>query len=231
MSILSDADLHRLVRFNKRKWQQKREILIENGSVDFFTPMGYDLRVGGFYKTLVAKPNIRPIEKDAVIQPGDIALVSTYEMIRMPKNGLISALIVSKVSIVAKGLSNVSTKVDPGWQGCELLIPVQNFSKNPIKLEYGEPFCTIVFMRNMSPSQKQYDSSGGKTKFIKLLAETRRKSFLKEILLESIPLLTIGIALLIPHLTEIKVTDAVIVGATISPFIKYFTQKITSKEK
>ena len=231
MSILSDTDLKKVVRFDENQWQEQENILIKHGEDDYFTAMGYDLRVGGFYKTLVEKPNLRPIEKDAIIKPGEIALVGTYEILRMPKDGSISALILSKVSIVAKGLSNISTKVDPGWQDGELLIPIQNFSKNEIRLHYKQPFCTIVFLSNISPSKEQYKPGQSRTKFVKLLAETRRRTLFKKVLIESTPVWVIILAFGIGwYFPQVSPNVAALTGAVISPFIKYMIEVIFEQE-
>ncbi|ALF53668.1 hypothetical protein ACX27_13790 [Nostoc piscinale CENA21] len=147
MSILTDTDLKKILCYDEAQWNDTKTLLIQDGSDDCITPMGYDLRVGGFYKTFIAKPNLDVLSegKSIAIKPGDIALIGTYEKLRMPKDGSISALILSRVSQVSRGLSNISTKVDPGWAEGELLIPIQIiFSRDVIKLNYTR-FCTIVF--------------------------------------------------------------------------------------
>lgn len=185
MSILSYTDLNKIVRFDEEQWREEGDILIKNGSDKCFTPMSYDLRVGGFYRTLIKPPHLvylknKPeCKRKVIIKPGDIALIGTFEEIKMPKNGAISALIVSKVSQVSRGLSNVSTKVDPGWSDGQLLIPIQNISKDTIELSYQDKFCTIIFINNQSYSDKIYSSSSRDT-VVNLFAQTQRDSFRKE---------------------------------------------------
>jgi deoxycytidine triphosphate deaminase len=195
MSVLTDTDLRRIVCFDEAQLNEDKILLIENGAEDCFTPMGYDLRVGGFYKTFIAKPNLVSLNEnqEVEIKPGDIALIGTFEKLKMPKNGSISALILSKVSQVSKGLSNISTKVDPGWAEGELLIPVQNFSRDTIKLKYKDQLCTIVFFKNESDATP-YNSGSSREKFFKLLAQTRRDSLKREILVGAISVLVVGIA-------------------------------------
>ncbi len=178
MSILSDTDLKQIVCFNENEFNEIHNILINNGSKDCFTPMGYDLRVGNYYKTLIGKPNLVYLKNEekqkVIIKPGDVALIATLEQIKMPQNGKISGLILSKVSQVSKGISNVSTKVDPGWSEGELLIPIQNFSKDTIELDYEEKICTIIFITNQSGASDLYDYGLTREKFFKLMAQTKR---------------------------------------------------------
>lgn len=185
MSILSDTNLEECVCFYENEWQKEEDILIKNGSKKCFTPMSYDLRVGNFYRTLITPPHLVSLkdkpkdEQKVIIKPGDIVLIGTLEEIKMPINGNISGLIVSKVSQVSKGLSNVSTKVDPGWSDGQLLVPIQNISKDTIELGYEEQFCTLIFLSNKLPSSKVYSSSS-RDKLVELFAQTQSNSFRRE---------------------------------------------------
>lgn len=195
MAILTDTDIRRILCTNEANWNEDDQLLIQGFDEGCLTSMGYDLRVGGFYKTFLASPNLVTIGSDekVVIKPRDIALVGTFERIRMPKNGLISALILSRVSQVARGLSHVSTKVDPGWAEGELLVPLQNFSRDNIRLNYKEKFCTIVFFRNESPPATLYSERAGSSreKFFRLLAQTSHDSLIREIISIAIPIIVV----------------------------------------
>jgi len=199
MSILSDTDLNKLVSFHEHEWQEEEEILIKNGSKKCFTPMSYDLRVGGFYRTLITAPHLVYLKdkpkfaQKVIINPGDIALIGTLEELKMPKNGRISGLIVSKVSQVSKGLSNVSTKVDPGWADGQLLVPIQNISKDTIELEYQEKFCTLIFINNQSSSSEVYSSSS-RDKLVELFAQTQGNALRKEQIINFIVFPIVAIA-------------------------------------
>lgn len=161
MSILTDTDLRDLICSNEAQLDSSK-ILISDFQEPNLTPLGYDLRVGGYYKTYGSGRGlvqIKPRQK-ITIKPGDTALIATLEAVKMPQDGSVSALIVSKVSQVAKGLSNISTKVDPNWAGGQLLIAVHNFSREPINLAYSESICTIIFFDNKSPTKKAPRSGG-----------------------------------------------------------------------
>lgn len=201
MSVLTDTDLKNILCYDEEQWNEIKPLLIVDGSDDCITPMGYDLRVGGFYKTFIAKPNLVTLDEGQLIEikPGDIALIGTYEKLKMPQDCSISALILSKVSIVSRGLSNISTKVDPGWAEGELLIPVQNFSRDVIKLKYKEKFCTIVFFKNESRGSP-YSSNSSRLKFFRLLSQTSRESLMKDFQLGLASILIIGIPSIIGYL-------------------------------
>jgi len=85
------------------------------------------------------------------IQSGETVLISTEEYIGLPKNKTVAGIIESKVSIVSKGLSHVSTTLDPDWEG-HLLIAVTNHQPHAIELRRGDPFCTVMFLLCQSPA-------------------------------------------------------------------------------
>ena len=165
MSILTDTYLRQIICSREDQLDDSK-IFISNFQEDSLTPMGYDLKIGGYYKTYGSRQGLTKIKQgeQIVIKPGDTALIATLEEIKMPGNGSVSALIVSKVSQVARGLSNISTKIDPNWQGGSLLIAVHNFSRDSIILKYSEEICSVVFFEN-KVSSKRPPRSGGVDRF------------------------------------------------------------------
>lgn len=152
MSILSDLEIKRLIEADS----EEKKLIINSFEENCLTPMGYDLRVGGYYKSYeneIRQISIKEGEK-IKIKPGETALINTLEEIVMPRECSIGALLVSKVSQVNKGLSHISTKIDPNWAGGSLQIAVSNFSKKIIELEYKEKICCIVFFNIENPSRK-----------------------------------------------------------------------------
>lgn len=182
MSILSNKDLNSSISFDKNQWDKSRQILIQNGDKDHINSMGYDLRVGEtcFDGTVQNKP--RKTNEGVNIKPGDLVLIRTLEVVTMPSYGDISGLILSKVTLVARGLSNVSTKVDPGWSG-KLLISIHNVSKKTIKLKHGDEFCTLIFITNKSPCTNLYDVSQKEDRYIDAYAEGQKDYFWLELLI------------------------------------------------
>jgi deoxycytidine triphosphate deaminase len=148
MSILTDTDLEPLI-------DSSGELVISPFNQECLTPVGYDLRIGKTYTTSDIKQVRRNLNEgeSITLKPGTTALISTLEYVQMPKSRTVSGLIESRVSQVSKGLSHVSTTVDPDWRG-HLLIAIHNHAVEEVKLKYGETFCTIVFLKNESPATR-----------------------------------------------------------------------------
>ncbi|MGG0451743.1 hypothetical protein ABEY82_15315 [Priestia megaterium] len=58
-----------------------------------------------------------------------------------------------RVSLVAKGLSNISTTLDPQWYGLSL-VTVSNTTDEDIELRVGEAFVSVMFYYLNSPATK-----------------------------------------------------------------------------
>jgi deoxycytidine triphosphate deaminase len=76
----------------------------------------YDLRVGDSFKDY-AKQVVRELAADQMIsvRPGRAIIVETRESVSLPRSRF--AYILPKATLQQKGLSNVVTKVDPGYSG------------------------------------------------------------------------------------------------------------------
>lgn len=103
--------------------------------------VSYDLRVGREYrdhrnsgkKTLSEDGAIKLLPKAAVI-------IETEEYVHFPRHAF--GLIVPKVSLLQRGISNTSSKIDPGYNG-NLLITVFNLGKKTVTLKRFQPFCSL----------------------------------------------------------------------------------------
>lgn len=162
MPLLTDTDLRKIICTDEAWEDKNNKIHIYPFSEECLTPVGYDLRVGDSYSSAFKIGPFKLKEgAKIIIEPRDTVLITTLEKIDMPKSRLISALIQSKVSKVSKGLSHISTTIDPDWDG-KLLIAVHNHSINKVELNFGEPFCTVVFFENKSASTKDCDKIPGR---------------------------------------------------------------------
>jgi deoxycytidine triphosphate deaminase len=152
VGLLTDTDLKKLI-ISDPNWLDKDKLHIFPYSEECLTPVGYDLRVGSQYASSIdAKLYSLNADNKVVIKPGDTVLITTLEDIGMPQNRKISAFITSKVSKVSKGLSHISTNIDPDWKG-HLLIALHNPSRNIVSLDHGEAFCTVNFIENKSAAK------------------------------------------------------------------------------
>jgi len=159
--VLTDTDVRDRISASEDRGAT-HQIQIHPFSEDSLTPVGYDLRVGGKYASMRRGGPFEIQTGDSLeIVPGDTALITTLETIGMPRDRSLSAFIFAKVSKVSMGLSHISTTVDADWVG-PLLIAVTNHSMNTVALDHGEPFCTIVFVENISPSTKACGKLAGR---------------------------------------------------------------------
>ena len=142
--MLSDTNIkHEL---NRRQTAPDDGISIEPFEEKCLTPIGYDLRVGKKGFSWKSKREIN-IEREGAVQiePYDTLIVETLESISLSKG--FSGTIHSSVSkVIPKGLSQISTTIDPGWTG-KLLISVHNFYDVPTELRFGERLCTVCFYK------------------------------------------------------------------------------------
>jgi dCTP deaminase len=102
----------------------------------------YDLRVGDEYRDHRDAGKIYTGERGIELFPNSAVIIQTLEHVHVPKCRF--GYIVPKVSLLQQGVSNTSSKVDPGYEG-PLLITVFNLGKTTVSLEYKQTFCTVVF--------------------------------------------------------------------------------------
>lgn len=180
MCLLTDTDLKILITTEK-DWLDKDKLHIHPYDEECLTPVGYDVRVGHQYASSIdAELYALNSDDQVIIKPGDVVLITTLEDISMPQNRTISAFITSKVSKVSKGLSHISTNIDPDWTG-HLLIAIHNPSHNTVSLKHGEAFCTVNFLENKTPSRKDCGSPPGRSdillkQFLNDVKESRKQA-------------------------------------------------------
>lgn len=154
MALLTDTSLRQIIYDKIDTPPTDEKITIYPFDDSSLTPVGYDLRIGNEYSisSEVGKRKLNENE-EFTIKSGETALIRIYERIIMPKDKKISGIVVSKVSITAKGLINSATTIDPDWEG-HLLLVLHNHSKSSVTLNQGQPICTALFFGNSSPSTK-----------------------------------------------------------------------------
>ena len=200
MSLLTDTDLTNLF-CTTENWGDKNKIYLYPFDEKSLTPVGYDIRVGEKYSSALKTDHFTLREGELIeIKPKDTILITSLEKIGMPKNRKISALILSQVSKVSKGLSHISTTIDPDWEG-KLLIAIHNHSRDKVELRFGEPFCTVVFFENKSPSTKDCCKIPDRLDiYEQKWIEQTKKAKKKELIKSMIPALIIIISIPIGYL-------------------------------
>lgn len=149
--MFSDEDIKKAMK----DYQNNSEdgLFIEDFDNNSLTPVGYDLRVGEEGYSWKRKEIIK-IKQDGKIpiDANDTVVIRTLESLSLSKK--VSATIHSIVSkVIPKGLSDISTTIDPGWTG-KLLISVHNNRDSSTELIYGERLCTVCFYRVGIESKK-----------------------------------------------------------------------------
>lgn len=109
------------------------------------TNASYDLRVGVEYRDH-RDANKKDLAENSIIRllPGAAVIIQTEEFVHFPKSAF--GHIVPKVGLLQKGISNTSSKVDPGYNG-PLIITVFNLGKKTVPLKRGDPFCTLYVLQ------------------------------------------------------------------------------------
>lgn len=105
----------------------------------------YDLRLGEEIYVVGKRAPDRLTDRNPYVslQPGQFAILTCYEEIKIPNNML--AFIALKTTFKFQGLVNISGfHVDPTFQG-KLLFAVQNVGPADIRLKYKEPTFSIFF--------------------------------------------------------------------------------------
>lgn len=152
MSILSRSKIASLVtqdieafKTSLERGQKVTNILICPFEYKDLGATSYDLRIGNRYVSLKGKPTLKTLsEGDRLrIEPRESVTLVSREYIGLPQN--ISATVYGKVSWLEKGLSQISTYIHPGFYG-HLNETITNLTDKTVELNFGSPFCQIVFM-------------------------------------------------------------------------------------
>lgn len=146
---LTDIDIKEIL-VESRGSELADRICIENIDHSLLTTAGYDCRVGRHVRI---GEDVYDLNSSGCValQPGKMASIRTLEYIELPHNGSVSAIVQSKMSMLYKGLSPVSTVIHSDWKGT-LDVIVFNHSDTPVLIAKGQPICTVVFFQNKSSS-------------------------------------------------------------------------------
>lgn len=145
-----DKDWIKEVAEKEKKIQREVWVEIEKG----ISGITYDLRVGEEAFTSAGKEIKNIKEKGSTeIEPGETALLMTYEKIDMPEDCM--AFLSLKTTHASKGLINISGfHVDPNWKG-KLGFSLYNSSPRPVVLRYKEPIYHMFVVRLSNRAWKE----------------------------------------------------------------------------
>ena len=163
--LLSDADISQQIGIGRIRVDPYRPENLQPASLD----ITLDSRFVQFHAS--GRVYIDPLNPDPnlfghtdvgpdgayILQPGEFALASTTERIRLPND--IAARLEGKSSLGRIGLMVHSTAgfIDPGWQG-QLTLELSNLARLPIQLTPGMKIGQLSFIRLSSPCRQPYGS-------------------------------------------------------------------------
>lgn len=160
---------------------QSGDIMISPFDENQVQAASYDIRIGTQGASTSSK-KIIDIKKEAylLLKPGDFALITTLEEIRL--SNLYTGRIGLKSGYARKGIiATTGPQIDPGYEG-RLIIGLTNLTPKPISLPYNDGILTIEFHKLEEPCDKPYSGPyQGKKKLspedIKMVTENEALSF------------------------------------------------------
>jgi dCTP deaminase len=114
----------------------------------------YDFCLGNTYRDH-RDPSQTDLGPDDTLKllPGMAVVVATEEEVHFPQS--LFGVIVPKVSLLHEGVSNTTSKIDPGYNG-RLYITIFNLGKKPIELKRGQKICSVFLLR-VGPGARLYN--------------------------------------------------------------------------
>lgn len=118
----------------------------------------YDLSVGAEFRDHrdSGKRELLQQSDEITLHPGAAVIIETEEVVHFPKS--IFGQIVPKVSLLQQGITNTSSKVDPGYEG-HLLITLFNLGKKTIPLHRHQHICSLYLLQVLGDS-RPYSKTG-----------------------------------------------------------------------
>ncbi len=107
--------------------------------------VSYDLRVGRFFREHREQQAHELGDEETIdLMPGMAVVIQTAEQVHMPASAF--GVIVPKVGLLHKGVSNTCSKIDPGFDG-PLLVTAFNLGKKKVPLKLNDAFCSMFVIR------------------------------------------------------------------------------------
>lgn len=128
-----------------------KQLIDPFGGDPCLTPVGYDIRVGEEVSFITSGQKKTLRKGDYVeIPPWERFAVKSLEKVKMPKD--MFALIATRIGLLWEGLTSLGTKIDPLFQD-ELMLIFSNDSDVPLRLDYEQRICNIMFFEYENPPE------------------------------------------------------------------------------
>ena len=168
MGYYSDQDIRKALN---------KDIVIEPFFEDALTPIGYDFRIGDYVFSL-EKGIIEPENGVYILPPQSTIQILTEESLWV--SGRIAGTFHSKVSLVSKGLSHISTTLDPNWYG-PLLITTRNNMDRAIEIKADQQFVTLMFAEVKTPTASKHKKPEFRKDILIKQLDQQEESYIKKI--------------------------------------------------
>ncbi len=168
MSYMSDRDIRKALG---------RDIVIEPFSETSLTPIGYDFSVGEYVYSL--EEGLLEAEDGVYsLPPKNTIQILTKESLWVSSR--VAGTFHSKVSLVSRGFSHISTTLDPGWYG-PLLITIRNNTDKQQEIKTDDTFVTLLFSRVTSPTASKHFKPEFRKDILINQLENQTQAYLKKI--------------------------------------------------
>lgn len=125
----------------------------------------YNLTASCIARCAETKKSLVNQKKEIIISPGTTALIETNESIYVDRD--ICGTYHSKVKLVSKGLTHISTTLDPCYFGPSL-IAISNVSNKVQKIKVGDTFVSLMLIKIPKSSRLRHDNIAARTDIIHL---------------------------------------------------------------
>lgn len=128
----------------------------------------YDFRIGEEIWLWSERHTFDPRKEDVLLRRNDIAVIKTYETIKMPANA--SGILVNKVASHVMGVYHPATSIDPLFDG-HIHVALINVGRHDIPLKFQDDLCTAVFFAMTSPTHIHHKRTQDFSQLIQVFAE------------------------------------------------------------
>jgi deoxycytidine triphosphate deaminase len=128
----------------------------------------YDFRVGEEIWLWSKRDIFHPREGEVILRRNDIAVIKTYETIKMPAD--VCGIVVNKVASHAMGVYHPATSIDPLFDG-HMHVALINVGRYDIPLKFQDDLCTAIFFTMTNPTQIHHKRTQDFSQLIQVFAE------------------------------------------------------------
>lgn len=136
-------------------------------SKDSVQGASYDFRIGDQIWLMSEQRIMNPKEEQVMLRRNDIAIIQTYETIKMPQD--VCGFLVNKVALHAMGIFHPATSIDPIFEG-HMQVALFNMGRYDVPLKYKEDLCTAMFFTTTGPTEIHHKREQDFSRLIEVFA-------------------------------------------------------------